>query len=149
MADSTEPVVPTYQKMLLLMVAYRSVQAVVNIVLGEYKLNVTQWIILSLVDVNPSSLRITDIAKALQVEGPLVTNLAKLLTGRGLLASSAHAKDNRARVLEPTDKGKQLVAELEAQIANRLKTLEKGLNEQQLGDYLKVLETFIDNSASP
>lgn len=136
---------PTYKQALLQTVAYRNIQTEVNSVLQKYDLNTTQWIILGFVHDCPTVLRVTDIAELLQVEGPFITSLVRKLAHKSYVRLRAHPKDSRARLLELTNEGTQLVPEVEKELSAHLSKLIHGFPPEDLTKYFQILERLISN----
>ena len=139
---------PTYKKTNLQMVAYRRIQAAVSALLSRFQLNTTQWIMLGFMSESTSGMRVTDMAKALQVEMPLITTTTQSLVAEGLMHTVAHARDKRAKLLMLTPKGRQLVREIEGYLANNLRQIEKGADPQDLNVYFKMLQRLGTNASS-
>lgn len=135
--------IPTYQQARLQTVAFRGVRGAVNGVLEPHGLNTAQWIILGVLGERPGELRITDVATHLRVEDPLVTNLVRSLVNSGLVKSNPHRRDKRARVLELTAKGGQLVAKVEPELAAALAPIEACASPADWRTYFATLEKII------
>jgi DNA-binding MarR family transcriptional regulator len=136
----------TYQKSMRQMAAYRMLRARVNDVLASYGLNTTEWIILGLIYDHPNQLRVTDIARQIGVEGPLITKLVNELVKRAYLQSTPAKHDARARVFSLTPDSQKLVPKAERELATHLKILEKNLSEADLAAYFATLQIFVDNA---
>lgn len=134
---------PTFEQALLQTVAYRGIRETVGKVLDSYDLNVAQWIILGLLSRSSGQLRITDIAHQLRVEDPLVTNLLRPLVGNGLVASTPHRSDKRARVLSLTPKGDKLITKIEPELAKRLASVEACASPADWETYFATLEKIV------
>jgi MarR family transcriptional regulator for hemolysin len=139
---------PTYKKTNLQMVAYRRIQTAVSALLSRFHLNTTQWIMLGFMSESNSGMRVTDMAKALQVEMPLITTTTQTLVAQGLMHTVAHARDKRAKLLMLTPKGKQLVREIEGYLTNNLRQIEKGANPQELKVYFSMLQRLGTNAST-
>jgi MarR family transcriptional regulator for hemolysin len=137
-----------YKNALLQTVAYRSVRAVVNDCLGNYGLNISEWIVMGMVKDEPARLRITDIALTLRVKGAFITGIAGKLTDAGYLQFIDHPQDSRARLLKLTPAGRRLIAKIELQLDRQLKPLVRGLSSRELESYLKVIEALVENTAT-
>jgi MarR family transcriptional regulator for hemolysin len=129
------------------MVAYRRIQSAVSNLLSRFHLNTTQWIMLGFMSESASGLRVTDMARALQVEMPLITTTTQSLVAEGLMKTVAHARDKRAKLLMLTPKGRQLVKEIEAYLANNLRQLERGVEPRDLQLYFKMLQQIGRNAS--
>jgi DNA-binding MarR family transcriptional regulator len=140
--------IPTYKKAALQVIAYKRVREVVNGVLTRFDLNTTQWIILGTLYESATGLRITDIARALQVEVPLITTLSQPLLGEGWVRNKVSKTDRRTKPLALTKQGKALVGQIELELRSELKPIEEGLSSKEVGIYFQTLETFISNAAA-
>jgi MarR family transcriptional regulator for hemolysin len=139
---------PTYKKTNLQMVAYRRIQTAVSSLLSRFHLNTTQWIMLGFMSESSSGMRVTDMAKALQVEMPLITTTTQALVAQGLMHTVAHARDKRAKLLMLTPKGKQLVREIEGYLTNNIRQIEKGADPQELKVYFSMLQRLGTNAST-
>ena len=145
---SSKPL-PSYKKTNLQMVAYRHIQTALTSLLSKFQLNTTQWVMLGLMSESATGLRVTDMARALQVEMPLITTTTQSLVRQGLMKTMAHARDKRAKLLMLTPKGKELVGEIEAYVSNNLRQqLEKGVEPEELKLYFKMLQQLGTNASS-
>jgi DNA-binding MarR family transcriptional regulator len=135
---------PTYRKAILQIVAYRRIQLLVGAALKRFQLNTTQWIVLGLLHDSPKGMRVTDVAKALHVEMPLITTLAQALISAGLIESVAHTKDRRAKMLLLTEAGKAKVDEVEEYLDGYLEVFRGQINEDDLEQYFILLEKFMN-----
>ncbi|MEO6513915.1 MAG: MarR family transcriptional regulator [Candidatus Saccharimonadales bacterium] len=139
---------PSYKKANLQMVAYRRIQSAVSSLLSRFHLNTTQWIMLGLMSEASNGLRVTDMARALQVEMPLITTTAQTLISAGLMSSVAHARDKRAKMLTLTPKGKERVSEIETYLKNGLDKIEQDVDPRDLKVYFKMLQKIASNASS-
>lgn len=134
---------PTYRKAILQIVAYRRIQLLVGTALKRFQLNTTQWVVLGLLYDNPKGMRVTDVAKALQVEMPLITTLAQALITNKLVESIAHTRDRRAKMLLLTESGKAKVDEIEEFLAKHLEAYRGQINDEDMEKYFELLEKFM------
>lgn len=140
--------VPTYMIGILQVRAYRMLQSYVQAVLDNFDLNSTQWSILGLVSETTEGIRVMDVAERLGVEAPLVTMLSRPLIERDILKKVQPAADNRARLLVITPLGEQLVRDVEKILFDRLQILIRGVSEQEMDTYKKVLESIVSNGSA-
>lgn len=145
---NADNVLPTYKKMMMQVVAYRRIRGIVSNVLRRFDLNTTQWMILGVLYESTTGLRITDIARSVEVEVPLITRLARTLKAAGLIENRASLKDKRAKPLGLTEQGQAMIARVERELANRTERIEEGVSSREVETYFKTLGTFMDN-ASP
>lgn len=145
---NADNVLPTYKKMMMQVVAYRRIRGIVSNVLRRFDLNTTQWMILGVLYESTTGLRITDIARSVEVEVPLITRLARTLKAAGLIENRPSLKDKRAKPLGLTEQGQAMIARVERELANRTERIEEGVSSREVETYFKTLGTFMDN-ASP
>jgi len=143
---ASEPL-PTYKKTNLQMVAYRRIQNAVSELLTRFHMNTTQWIMLGVMSESANGMRVTDMARVLQVEMPFITITMQSLVAKGLMRTVAHARDKRAKLLMLTPKGRQVEEEIEAYLSSNLQQLEKGVNPQDLKLYFKMLQQIGSNAS--
>lgn len=139
---------PSYKKANVQLVAYRHIQMAVSSLLMRFHLTTTQWIMLGLVHETPGGLRVTDIARALQVEMPLITTTARGMIAAGLLQATAHARDKRAKVLTLTNAGEAKFEQAESFLDSRMAGLEKGVEPQDMRRYFTMLQQIGANASA-
>lgn len=129
-------------------VAYKRIRTVLNSVLMHFDINATQWIMLGVLYESTTGLRITDIARSVEVEVPLITRLSRTLLDAGLVReSTAVTTDKRARPLALTSRGKSLISKIEKELEHRMQKLEKGMSDREVKRYFQTLEAFTNNAA--
>ncbi len=126
--------------------AYRLLRQQVIDVLGGYELTPTYWSMLGIIIDSRDGIRQTDVAKLLHVKPPLVTMMTRELQNRGLIISVTNQFDARAKLLTTTTAGKKYVKTIESNLSKVLDNLLKGLTEDDMLTYQKVLTTIIANS---
>jgi DNA-binding MarR family transcriptional regulator len=139
---------PSYKKANLQFVAYRRIQTMVSSLLARFHLNTTQWIMLGLVNEAPTGLRVTDMAKVLQVEMPLITTTAHSLIASGLMHSQAHIRDKRAKMLTLTPKGEEYLGRVESFLSANMQKLEEGVDPSDMKLYFKMLQKISYNAST-
>lgn len=133
--------IPTYERTSLQVLAYKKLQQWVNEVLRHARINTSQWIILGqLYENREKGLRSTDLARALQVEIPLITTLTQSLAKKQLIKRTTQADDKRVRLLELTPKGDAFVKDVENQLEHHLAALNDDIDERELKTYFTVLQ---------
>jgi DNA-binding MarR family transcriptional regulator len=138
----------TYQQARLQVVAYRVIQAIVGEVLAPYSLNTSQWVTIGYLSDVPEGLRVSAIADLLRVETPLVTALTQSLQKNGMITSETDERDKRAKLLRLTDKGREVVKEIEPILTERLDALDAGLTPEDVRTYFTVLQRVVEASAN-
>lgn len=139
---------PSYKKANLQMIAYRRIQHALASLLHRFHLSTTQWIMLGIIRDADAGVRVTDMAKALQVEMPLITTTARALIEKGLLRSEQHTRDKRSKVLTLTPEGEAEVGEIETYLERNLTKLEEGASQSELSTYFQMLQTLSRNATS-
>ena len=127
-------------------VAYRRMRSAISDVLTRFDISTTQWVILGLLYESATGLRITDIARDLDVETPLVTKIARSLRAAGLIKAVTTPTDKRTRPVALTTRGVQMLSKVEATLQARMNDLEKGVSSHDLLIYFRTLEAFMSNA---
>lgn len=137
--------IPTYLSGQIQSKAYRVLRIHVTDSLAQYDLNPTQWSLLGVVFEARDGIRLAKVAHILGVKAPLITNMAKELIRRGLIKKVDHHSDARAKLLVIELKGKLVIERVEAALRQELGSLLKGVSQEDLNSYQKVLEAIIKN----
>lgn len=138
---------PTHKKAILQVVAYRRIRLAVNSVLNRFDLNTTQWMMLSVLYESATGLRITDIARSLEVEVPLITRLSRSLIKAGLVESKSNTGDKRTKPVGLTSAGQKVIGRVDKELQKKTAELEEGLSNKEVNGYFKTLAAFRDNAA--
>ena len=139
---------PSYKKANLQLIAYRRIQHALAAMLRRFRLSTTQWIMLGIICDTDGGVRVTDMAKALQVEMPLITTTAQTLIAKGLVRSTRHERDKRSKVLTLTAEGESQVAEVESYLERNISRLEEGVSKNELSAYFHMLQKLSSNASS-
>ncbi|HSW85613.1 MAG TPA: MarR family transcriptional regulator [Candidatus Saccharimonadales bacterium] len=140
---------PTYMAGNIQAKAHRQLREHVYEVLDKYELTPTYWSMLGIITHARDGVRQTEIARDLHVKAPLVTLMARKLQDKGFVTSVKNQFDARAKLLAITPEGKKYIKTVESALNKSLSQLLKGLTEDDLATYHKVLVTIINNSESP
>lgn len=135
----------TYKSGLLQNTAYKLLRLHVSKTLEDFNLTLIEWVIVSSL-YEKETLRLIDIAQILDVEPPFVTSLIDVLESKGFVLRKDDPSDRRAKLISLNTKKLSLIPEIENQMNVTLRKLLKGLTNEELGIYKKVLETIIQNS---
>lgn len=138
--------VPIYQHNLYQLRAQRVLRDRTSTVLAQYQLTTTEWIILGQIFEHKDGIRLAELATLLGVEAPLITNVVDGLVEKELVEKHAHPRDRRAKLIFLTKKGHELLPGVEALLQEEMRTLTKGVSEEEIAMYLKVLQLIIKNS---
>ena len=136
----------TYHKAQLQVVGYRAIPSRVNAALSSHDLNTSQWIILGWLHDNAGGLRVSKLAEVLDVETPLITALVQPLRERQLVRQHTDPTDGRAKLVQLTAAGSQLVKKLEDELQAKLQVFEKAVTPAHMQQYFDALQRFIDAS---
>jgi DNA-binding MarR family transcriptional regulator len=131
----------------LLMVAHKRLHGRIKGILEDYGLNLTQWLIISRLGEKQNGLRTTDLAHFMNVEVPLVTMMSRPLRTRGLITSEAHTPDKREKLLNLTDRAKEIMAAVERRMQKQVAVMLKDVSMRDLKSYLKVLQSMVHSPA--
>jgi DNA-binding MarR family transcriptional regulator len=137
--------IPTYLTGATQARAYHLLRSYVYSALEKYKITPTHWSILGIIKEAEDGLRSSEIATKMHVKAPLVTLITHELILRNYVVSSPHQSDGRARVLSISPEGKEFMDKIEKDLRKRLERLLKGLSDDDLTVYYKVLQTMIVN----
>lgn len=127
--------------------AYRILRARVYACLEQYNLNPTSWALLGLIYSATDGIRLAEAARILGVKAPLITALADDLSVQKRIKRIPHHLDQRAKLLVITAPGKKVVKVVEADLADQLSKLLKGVTSKDMATYHKVLQTIITNGS--
>lgn len=141
--------IPTYLTGAIFAKSYKALRDTVTRGLGKHGMSPTTWSFLGAIAASPNGIRLVELADKLAVKAPFVTAMANDMVDRGLVERAQHQFDRRAKLLVLTKKGKQFVADVEADVEAELSQLLVGLTESDLKAYQKVLETIIANADKP
>ncbi len=138
---------PTYTSGLLFTQAHKVVRAAIYTILERYQLSPSYWSILGATVLAPEGIRLTNVAKQMDVKAPLVTMLATNLIEMGLINRIEHHTDKRAKLLVITPKGKKIAQQIEAELGQKIDRLLQGASREEIGDFQKVLEIILVNAS--
>lgn len=109
--------ITTYQTVIDQARAYRKVRSFMDKTLKPYDLTITEWLIIgTAIDAGPTGIRISEIAKALGVEMPVVTNLVHKATNTRWLRRIKDPEDKRARRVVMTHMGLEKACDIEGEL---------------------------------
>lgn len=93
--------------------------------------------------VNDSPLAMKELAEQLSLTPPSVTNLTRRLVETGLVARRAHAEDSRVALLDLTDAGHKLHAELTAEQLESMGRFLAALTPEEQQTFLDLFERAV------
>lgn len=137
----------SYKSGLLFTQAHQAVRARVHTILNKYELTPSYWAILGTAVEASDGIRLSNVAKQMNVKAPLVTMLTNDLIERDLINRLPHHSDGRAKLLVPTAKGKQLAKKIEIELSDEIKALMNGITDAEAAVFQKTLETILKNAS--
>lgn len=139
---------PSYQSGLLFTQAHQAVRTQVYLVLEKYELTPSLWAILGAAYNAPEGIRLSSVARQMEVKAPLVTMLSNDLIKQGLINRIPHHTDKRAKLLVATPKGKKMAQSIEAELSDTIGRLMQGISAAEAKSFQKTLETILQNAKS-
>lgn len=132
--------ITTYQMMIAQSKAYRKVRAFMDITLHPYNLTITEWLIIGVaIDAGPTGIRISELAKTLGVEMPVITNLVHKATHTGWLRRIEDSDDKRARRVVMTHAGLDKACDIEGELNKATSPWLKDINTKSIKGYYEVI----------
>lgn len=113
--------------------------------LHELQLSASHHRVLRLL-VQVSPLAMKELAEQLSLTPPSITNLTRRLVETGLVVRRAHAEDSRVALLDLTDAGHALYAELAADQLTSMGRLLSALSPEEQQTFLDLFERAVDGS---
>ena len=126
-------------------ISYRILRDTVTRSLARLGLSMTGWVLLGTLKEH-GALRLTRLAKFMDLEPPQVTILIHELEEKGYVNRSTDKKDARAKQVVLADKGTDILHQAEVVVHSRLKALMKGITKREIDIYFSVLERIHRNS---
>lgn len=132
--------ITTYQTVIAQARAYRKVRSFMDKTLSPYDLTITEWLIIgTAIDAGPTGIRISDIAKKLGVEMPVVTNLVHKATSTRWLRRIEDPEDKRARRVVMTHAGLEKACDIEGELKKATAPWLKGISTDSLKGFFEVI----------
>jgi len=132
----------TYQAGVLQARAYRNLREFMASELKQYNYTMMEWALVGLVYdyTADGGARVSQLAKLLDVETSLVTNMLNVLESRGLIERIVDTKDKRARRVISTRKSESDVKKIEKILRKNMTIWIGGINPRQLLGYVRTLQ---------
>lgn len=141
--------ITTYQMMIAQAKAYRKVRAFMDVTLNPYNLTITEWLIIGVaIDAGPTGIRISELAKSLGVEMPVITNLVQKATQAGWLRRIEDQEDKRARRVVMTHAGLDKACDIEGELKKATAPWLKDIEKDSVKGYYEVI-TVLSNKDIP
>lgn len=139
----------SYQSVIAQARAFRALRSFMGQVLQSHDLTVTEWLIVGMViDHGPKGARVSELAHALGVEMPVVTNLVHKAIASGWLHSVADSGDKRAKRIVATTKGMDEACDIEGALTARTRVWMSEVTEETLDEYFTVVSTLADKDTA-
>lgn len=132
--------ITTYQTVIAQARAYRKVRSFMDKTLKPYNLTITEWLIIgTAIDAGPTGIRISDIAKILGVEMPVITNLVHKATNTRWLRRIEDSEDKRARRVVMTHMGLEKACNIEGELKKATAPWLKDIDSHALKGFFEVI----------
>lgn len=132
--------ITTYQTVIAQARAYRKVRSFMDKTLKPYNLTITEWLIIgTAIDAGPTGIRISDLAKTLGVEMPVVTNLVHKATNTSWLRRIEDPEDKRARRVVMTHMGLEKACDIEGELKKATAPWLKGISIDSIKGFYDVI----------
>jgi len=139
---------PTYTSGLLFTRAHKAVRSRICELLEAHGLTPSYWFILGITTGSPDGIRLTSVAKQMDVKAPLVTMLSNDLIAKGLISRVPHQTDGRAKLLKATPAGRKLAGNVENELTIEIARLMYGVSAPDVAAFQGTLKTIISNARS-
>ncbi len=131
---------PLAQAARLQLGSHRVVQETVRLALAPFRLSTTAWRALRLLADQPEGWRLSDIARELDVELPLVSRLAAAFSRSQLVTHQEDPDDRRAKRYTLTEQGCSVLEQASAAVHTALHALFVDIPDTELRGYFSVME---------
>ena len=131
----------TYRTGILQARAYRNLRHFMVQTLKHHDLTSTEWSVLGVVtdETRNGGIRVSSLAKMLDVETSFITNMVKKLIKNGYIEHAYDEDDGRVRLLVGTDKAQLKVVEIERFMRKEMKVWLSDVSTRELITYIAVL----------
>lgn len=132
----------TYRTGILQARAYRNLRGFMARTLKGHDLSSTEWSLLGVVsdETKNGGIRVSDLAKMLDVETSFITNMVKKLIKKGYFEYGYDEDDGRVRLVLGTDKCHLKVVEIEREMRQEMRQWLADVNIKELIQYINVLQ---------
>lgn len=134
---------PLAQAARLQLGSHRVIQETVRLALAPFRLTTTAWRALRLLADQPGGRRLSDIARELDVELPLVSRIAAAFSRSHLVQHEEDPEDRRAKRYRLTEQGAALLTQASTAVHASLGGLFAGIPEGDLKGYFAVMERLM------
>lgn len=131
---------PLAQAARLQLGSHRVIQETVRLALAPFRLTTTAWRALRLLADQPEGRRLSELARELDVEPPLVSRLAATFSRSHLVEHEEDPDDRRAKRYRLTEQGLSVLTQASTAVHGSLSALFTGIPEGDLKGYFSVME---------
>jgi len=144
-ARAVPTLMTTYRVGLLQAKAFRLLNARTAELLRPHGLRPLEWAMMGLLFDEAGGMRPASLAKALGVKPPQITTVLGRLRGAGLFSVRVDEDDRRYKCVAITDKGKELVPNVERDLRGSMRGLVEGVSPRDMAGYADVLAAIVRN----
>jgi DNA-binding MarR family transcriptional regulator len=108
-----------------------------------HDLTPVQYAALSTIKTRPGIDQVT-LAGLIAYDRTTITGVVDRLVQKGLLVRQANSRDRRARVLQITDQGRQILCEIEPAVEAAQRIMLRGLTADEAEQFMRLLRKAID-----
>lgn len=142
---SNKPILTAHSTGLLQGIAYSRLHSKLTKVLFPHNLSIPEWKLLGQL-YDHGNIRMNELSGYLNYDPPLVTKLTKQLEKKGYLRRQYDKFDERAKIIILSTKGVNKLYELDPVIKNNISEILKGISQEELRTYIKVLNIIVKNT---
>ncbi len=122
--------------------AHRLLRQDVSELLEPFSISMIEWALLEML-VKSDKPHLSEMAKEIGVEAPMITNLLNTLEKKGLITRTMSESDKRQKMLALTEAGTTLLHSTEKHLHEKLKEYFSEVTMSEMAAYLKVLQVII------
>lgn len=127
--------------------AHRLLRQDVSELLEPFCISMIEWALLGMI-AKTDTLHLSEMAKEIGVEAPMITNLLNTLEKKGLITRTVSENDKRQKTLALTEAGQTLLTTTEKHLHEKLKEYFAEVSVAEMAAYLKVLQVIINKNRS-
>lgn len=137
----------TYQELINQSKSYRTLRNFMAVTLDSYGLTLTEWLVIGCaVDAGPNGIKLSDVAKELDVEIPMITNLVKRAVSTKWIVRVVDKDDKRAKRIIMTKSGLEEACNIEGELKKRTAQWLDDIDKQTLKGYYTVVAALSEKS---
>jgi MarR family transcriptional regulator, transcriptional regulator for hemolysin len=130
----------TYQAVISQSRAFRALRQFMAASLDRHNLTVTEWLIIgTVIDHGPEGARISDLATALGVELPVITNLVNKAVATGWVERVSDPNDKRSKRIVASKDGMLKACDIEGELRESTKSWITGVDKEDFDSYFTVV----------